>query len=133
MSMPKQREILLCESDGLLADVTAFRLELLGYPIRVAGSLHALLESLSERLPDLLIVDVSLPDCEGTECIRRLRALYPEEQLPILVFSVDPSLEMVERAYLAGAQDYLITPFDPTVLEEKIHTLLQENSEKHLV
>jgi response regulator of citrate/malate metabolism len=44
----------------------------------------------------------------------------------MIVFSLDPSLETVERAFHAGANDYLITPFDPTVMEEKIEQILDQ-------
>ena len=79
---------------------------------------------IAQSIPDLVIVDTTLPDVDGIEWIARVRSEYTVEQLPILVFSLDPSLETVERAFHAGAQDYLITPFDPTVLEDKIEALL---------
>ena len=126
MSVPQQKEIILAESDPLLADITAFRLELLGYQLRIVGSISLLNAAIGERIPDILVLDTCMPDGDGVECVARLRTQYTESQLPILVFSIDPSLETVERAFLAGAQDYLITPFDPTVLEEKIHDLLEQ-------
>ena len=54
----------------------------------------------------------------------RSAATTARNSFPSSFFSLDPSLETVERAFHAGTQDYLITPFDPTVMEEKIEALL---------
>ena len=116
--------LLLIQQEPVLAELASFRLELLGYQIEVVGSGTEATASIDQSLPDLLIVDTTLPDGDGIEWIARMRAEYSPEQLPVLVFSLDPSLETVERAFQAGAQDYLITPFDPTVMEDKIETLL---------
>jgi DNA-binding response OmpR family regulator len=118
-------EILLAEAEPILADITAFRLELLGFKMRIAGSLDAVQIALSERLPDLLLLDTEMPDGNGVQFVTQLRGQWNPHQLSILVFSIDSSLETVQRAYLAGAQDYLVTPFDPTILEEKIQNLLE--------
>ncbi len=115
---------MLVQAEPVLAELTSFRLELLGYQIELVGSGGAAIASIQTSLPDLVIVDTQLPDVDGIEWIARVRGEYAAEQLPIIVFSLDPSLETVERAFHAGAQDYLITPFDPTVMEEKIEALL---------
>jgi DNA-binding response OmpR family regulator len=116
--------LLLIQQEPVLAELASFRLELLGYQIEVVGSGTEATASIDRSMPDMLIVDTTLPDTDGIEWIARMRAEYSPEQLPVLVFSLDPSLETVERAFQAGAQDYLITPFDPTVMEDKIETLL---------
>ncbi len=116
--------ILLIQMEPVLAELASFRLELLGYQIELVASGGEALTAISQSLPDLVIVDTTLPDVDGIEWIARLRSDYTAEQLPVLVFSLDPSLETVERAFHAGAQDYLITPFDPTVMEDKIETVL---------
>lgn len=117
-------KLLLVQAEPVLAELTSFRLELLGYQIELNSSGNEALASMQKELPDLVIVDTVLPDGDGIEWIARVRAEFGSEQVPIIVFSLDPSLETVERAFHAGAQDYLITPFDPTVMEEKIETLL---------
>lgn len=116
--------LLLIQQEPVLAELASFRLELLGYQIEVVGNGTEATASIDKSMPDMLIVDTTLPDGDGIEWIARMRAEYSPEQLPVLVFSLDPSLETVERAFQAGAQDYLITPFDPTVMEDKIETLL---------
>ncbi len=117
-------KLLLVQSEPVLAELTSFRLELLGYQIELVQTGGEALSSIQKSLPDLVIVDTSLPDGDGIEWIARVRGEYSADQVPVIVFSLDPSLETVERGFHAGAQDYLITPFDPTVMEEKIEALL---------
>ncbi len=120
-------KLLLVQAEPVLAELTSFRLELLGYDIELVSSGSEASSSIGQSIPDLVIVDTQLPDGDGIEWIARVRGEYAADQLPVLVFSLDPSLDMVERAYHAGAQDYLITPFDPTVMEEKIEGLLMSH------
>ena len=117
-------KLLLVLAEPVLAELTSFRLELLGYQIELVGTGGEAIASLQREQPELVIVDTKLPDIDGIEWISQLRADISADQLPIAVFSLDPSLETVERAFHAGAQDYLITPFDPTVMEEKVEGLL---------
>ncbi|TWU40661.1 response regulator [Novipirellula artificiosorum] len=112
--------ILLVESEPVLAELASFRLELLGYRIDMVGTGSQAIEKVRTDPPDLLIVDSTLRDGDGLEWLARLRTEFKAETLPVMVFSLDPSLETVERAFYAGAQDYLITPFDPVTLENKI-------------
>ncbi|MCC9643025.1 response regulator [Rhodopirellula sp. JC740] len=124
-----QAQLLMLEPEQVLADLAAFRLELLGYRLEVVSSGAEAVDRLRSQPADLLILDTKLPEGDGLEWLTELRLEFSPEQVPALVFSLDPSLEMVRRAYLAGAQDYLITPFDPTVLEEKVQKLLPTHAE----
>ena len=141
-----QSKLLLVESEPLLADLTSFRLELLGYRIQVLAAGSEVVTALSRDVPDLLIVGTTLLDGDSVELVARLRNQYPAEQLPVLVCSLDPSLETVERAFAAGAQDHQdLTPemaamftqaqsrrSRPTSQEHELHIGLREG-ENHLV
>lgn len=124
----KGAKLLLVQSEPVLGELASFRLELLGYEITLVASGTEAISTARESLPDLLIVDTSLPEGDGLEWLSRMRSEFTPDQLPVLVFSLDPSLETVERAYHAGAQDFLITPFDPVIMEEKIEELLSSRN-----
>ena len=114
------KRLLLVQAEPLLADLISFRLELLGYQIEVIGTGDQAVSSIQTEKPDLVIADSTMADGDGIEWINRVRGDYSADELPVIVISIDPSLETVERAFHAGAQDYLIVPFDPTVMEEKL-------------
>ena len=117
-------KIALVEQDELLSDLVSFRLELLGHEVAVWGTAHEMLAKLGESNLDVLIIDTHQADMQGWEAIQKVRHSYSGEQLPILAVSIDTELGLVEQAYKAGANDYLIIPFDPAILQSKIEALL---------
>ena len=118
--------LLLVEENELLADITAFRLELLGYSVLTMQSGEAAFQTAKHHPPNLIILDLVLSDMDGFELINRLSSDMETSEIPILVFSVDASLDCVERCFHSGANEYLVTPYDPAVLEEKVERLLQQ-------
>lgn len=116
--------LLLVEPDALLADLTSFRLELLAYQLQCVKTAAEAFEAIQAAPPDLVMVNSKLPDFDGIEFVAKLRHDWSPDQLPALVLSFESTLELVERAFLAGSQDYLVIPFDPQVLEDKIQRLL---------
>lgn len=127
---PSHTRLLLVESEPLLADLTSFRLELLGFQIDSVTSLAAALTQLKEAAPDLLIMGTQAQGGDIFEWIGELRKRDDLAAFPILACSTNPSIASVERAFAAGAQDYLIVPFDPSVLEEKIQNLLTYHGDR---
>lgn len=116
--------ILLVEDDSLLADITAFRLELLGFEVQSFETAEEAWEFCEEYEVDMVIVDLELADNKALGLIEKLQAGVDTRDTPILVFADDPSHEVVQKAFQAGARDYLMTPYDTAVLEHKIERLL---------
>lgn len=115
--------VLLVENEPLLLEITAFRLELLGYEVVVQQSAEKALEWLRERLPTLIIVDHVLPGMDGIEFINRLSNDTRTSVVPVMFMSTNSDLEDVHRAYNAGADEFLVIPYDPIVLETKVERL----------
>ena len=118
------REVLLVEPEPVVSEVTAFRLELLGYRVICVDSAEAALAQISKSLPDLIITDLVLPGLDGMGFIERLMTAKETSQLRILVLSLDADLSRVQAAYNAGAKDFIVVPFHPEVLEEKVGKML---------
>lgn len=115
--------ILLIEGDSTLLEITAFRLELLGYNVVSFESAEKGLEWLSTQLPGVVIVDHVLPGMDGVEFINRLSNDTRTSNVPIMFLSTNADLEDVQRAYNAGADEYLVIPYDPMILEAKVERL----------
>lgn len=120
--------VLLVEGDEILAEITSFRLELLGYRVRHEASAESALACIQQTPPALIILDLYLPGLDGVELINRLKADDSTAKIPLMIFSVDADLTVVERAFAAGADDYVVIPYDPAVLQEKIVRLLENSS-----
>jgi len=117
-------EILLIVEDSMLAEVARFRLELLGNTVTTVPSAEEGLSRLQNRLPNLIVLDRDLPGMEGTELVRRLKSDERTAGIPALMLSKRAHLGDVQEAFDAGADDYLVTPFDPLVLERKVEALV---------
>ena len=128
MLAPRQSHLLIVEEEATLAEVTAFRLELLGFSVQVAGSAEEAFPLLKQKKPDLMIVDLKLPGAGGIAFIEQLASENATATIPVLALSFDAELEQVQRAFSAGAADYLVAPYNPAVLEEKVEKLLAESA-----
>jgi CheY-like chemotaxis protein len=115
--------ILFVEEDPTLLEITSFRLELLGYEVIKQQSAERALEWLREHLPSLIIVAHVLPGMDVIEFINRLSNDTRTSDVPVLFVSTNSDLEDVQRAYNAGADEYLVIPYDPMVLESKVERL----------
>ena len=127
----RKPQIWIVEEDELLGDITTFRLELLGYDVHWCRSGEAVLKSIADELPDLIIVDSVLPDMGSIQLLDRLSNDQRTSVVPVMVLSIDADLDVVQRAFSAGAKDYLVTPYDPVVLERKIERLLTAVAARH--
>ena len=121
--------ILLIEEDPTLLEITAFRLELLGYQVAKVESAEDGLDWLSEQLPDVMIVDQYLPGIDGLELLNRLSNDMRTCEVPIILLSPNADLDDVQKAFHAGANDYLVIPFDPVVLEHKVERFVNSVEE----
>jgi CheY-like chemotaxis protein len=77
------------------------------------------------RRPDLILLDLHLPDIWGDEVLRRLRADAATRQIPVIMLSADATPVQISRLLSAGAQSYLTKPLDYQQLLETMHTCLK--------
>lgn len=106
----RTREVLLIEGDPTLLEITAFRLELLGYEVESRDSAERAIEWLKDHNPNVVIVDHVLPGMDGFEFINRLSNDTRTSEIPIMFLSTNGDLDDVQKAYNAGADEYLVIP-----------------------
>lgn len=124
--------LLLVVSDKTTALISAFRLRLLGYHVEMVGRGEDVAALFPQFSPGLAIVELALPGLSGFETISQLGRELPT-QIPVIALSPDSSQESVKQAFLAGASEYLLMPFDPAMLEQKIETLISDSESMQLV
>lgn len=113
-------EVLLVEDDADVRTTTALILIRRGFDVRSAANAAEALEELEQRLPDLVVADVGMPDVDGMEFTRRLRRV---SQLPVLLLTARDLPSDVVAGLEAGADDYLTKPFDGDVLVARLRAL----------
>ncbi|MFF7990245.1 response regulator [Kitasatospora xanthocidica] len=119
---PAHPHILLVEDDEVIREATRMALERYGFPVTTAGDGLEGLEAFHAVRPDLLLLDVMLPLLDGVGLCRRIRE---ESQLPILMMSARTDPVDVVSGLEAGADDYVIKPFESAVLVARIRTVLR--------
>jgi two-component system KDP operon response regulator KdpE len=106
--MAEHKHILVVDDESQITRVLRTSLSSHGYDIRVANDGETALEIMKDWSPDLVITDLAMPNMDGLELCRRLRA---KSQIPIIVLSVRGEERMKVQALDAGADDYITKPF----------------------
>jgi two-component system response regulator MprA len=114
--------VLVVEDDDDIAQALQRSLRMEGYEVRIAGDGAAGLEQAGAFAPDLVILDLGLPKLDGIDVARSLRA---QDDIPILMLSARDALESRGEGLDAGADDYLVKPFERQELLARMRALLR--------
>jgi len=126
-------KILIIDDDVDTLRLVGLMLQRQGYEISVASNgSQGLAKALEER-PDLILLDVMMPDMDGYEVARRLRKNPATLAVPILMFTAKTQLDDKVTGFEVGADDYLTKPTHPTELQAHVKTLLARSAQKEKV
>ncbi len=123
--MSKKR-ILVVDDEEDLVETLTFRLEANDYEVIFAGDGQEGLDKAKKDNPDLIILDLMLPVVDGYEVCRRLKCDKKHKQIPIILFTARAQESDKKMGEEAGADAYIVKPFDPQVLLSKVKELLGE-------
>jgi len=126
-------KILIVEDDPDARKVLSLILKLDGFDVAVAPNGDDALQLLLESRPDLVLLDVMMPEVDGYEVCSRIRANPATAGIPIVMLSgrVDP--DSVARGRAAGANEFLAKPIKPSNLTKQLHTTIMRNVAHALV
>lgn len=116
-------EVLIAEDDADVRKWLTVALESEGYAVRAVADGEAATAAVAEKLPDLVILDVTMPRKDGIAACRELRTRHP--RLPILMLTARDTDEDRLAGYEAGVDDYATKPFSIKVLFARIAALLR--------
>ncbi len=114
--------VLVVEDDEDIAQALQRSLRMEGYEVRAAADGNAALEYGRTFAPDLVILDLGLPELDGIEVARRLRH---NDDVPILILTARDALESRVEGLDSGADDYLVKPFERQELLARMRALLR--------
>jgi CheY-like chemotaxis protein len=121
--MPK---ILLVEDNEMNRDMLSRRLERRGHSVVMANDGGQGLSMAGTEMPDLILMDISLPVMDGCEVTRRLKADKRTRHIPIIALTANALVTDRVKAINAGCDDYDTKPIEFSRLSEKIHNCLTE-------
>lgn len=99
-----------------------------GYQVSVAVNGMQALERVDKLRPDLVLLDIVMPELDGIAVLERMKASAENRHIPVIMISALDEMEKVVRCIEMGAEDYLPKPFNPTLLHARLQACLEKKS-----
>jgi two-component system chemotaxis response regulator CheY len=113
-------QALVVDDSAVIRKIARQMLEKLGFTVREAEDGAAAVQSCVAAMPDMILLDWHMPVMSGFEFLKQLRSM-PDGDKPKVVFcTTENSFAMIEQAMGAGADEYIMKPFDEFIIREKL-------------
>ena len=133
----KESDILIVDDNVTNCEVLQRRLSMQGLSCRTAYDGNTAIAEVFKKTPDLILLDVILPDINGLELLKTFRKEHSSESLPVIMVSAFNDVDSISKCIQLGAQDYLPKPINGTILLAKVVAALERKfwreREKELV
>lgn len=119
------QKILLVEDDPLLIDIYTTKLKASGFEVDVVSDGEEVLKKAKEKLPDVLLLDIVLPNVDGWEILGSIKGDKATEGIKVIILSNLGQKEEVEKGIALGAEKYLIKAhFTPSQVVDEVKKIL---------
>jgi len=119
--MPK---ILIAEDEPDIRELVAFTLRFAGYEVVTAANGEEALQLAVRELPDMALMDVRMPRMTGYDACRAMKANPELKDMPVVFLSAKGQDSEIATGMEAGAEEYLLKPFAPDQLTERVRAIL---------
>lgn len=116
---------LVADDNEMNRDMLSRRLERQGYTVTAARDGREAIELLAKEDFNIVLLDVMMPEMDGYEVLRRMKADEKLRHIPVIMISALTEMDSVTHCIQNGAEDYLPKPFDATLLKARIHSCLE--------
>ena len=123
--MAKKRTILIVDDEEDIVNLVKISLNLANFDTLEALSGQAALDILKNRKPDLILLDIMMPEMDGYEVCRHVKKDKRLKKIPVVMLTAKGQKNDAEKGLESGAHDYIIKPFDPYELGERVRELLE--------
>ena len=121
-----KKKILVVDDEENVSIMTTSRLRSSGFDVVNAPNGRDGLRMAQRENPDLILLDVVMPDIDGYQVLAKLKASFRTKKIPVIMFTAENRIGDVTNAIEMGAEDYIIKPFTTEVLMEKISRVLHK-------
>jgi CheY-like chemotaxis protein len=115
--------VMIVDDDRTMVKLLQTLLELDGFEVSVARLGNEVIERATQFQPDVFLMDYHLPDVDGVEILRQVRAGGPFASTPVVIAS---GLDVEEEVMAAGANAFLVKPFEPDELPDLLQKLIEQ-------
>ncbi len=120
--------ILIIDDEHMLRRALRTSLVARGHEVLEAATGEAGVVAVADRVPDLVVLDLGLPDIGGVEALQRIRSF---SDVPVIVLTARNAQDQKVASLDAGADDYVTKPFDPAELLARMRAILRRVSDRH--
>lgn len=119
-------KILIAEDERDIRELITFTLQFAGYQVIPTNNGEEAFETAKDELPDLVLLDVRMPRMTGYEACAHLKTEMSTKHIPVIFLSAKGQEAEIRTGLEAGASDYIIKPFSPDQLVDRIQTILNQ-------
>lgn len=119
-------KILIAEDERDIRDLIAFTLQFAGHEVTATSNGEEALQKAVELVPDLILLDVRMPRMSGYEACQQIKANPATSHIPVVFLSAKGQESEVETGLAAGAVEYILKPFAPDQLNERVNAILAD-------
>ena len=123
-------KILIAEDEPDIRDLVTFTLRFAGHEIVAVTNGAEAVEAAKEVMPDIILMDVRMPRMTGYEACAAMKADPAIADIPVVFLSAKGQDNEIQTGLSAGASEYLLKPFAPMELSERVNELLQKYGKK---
>jgi CheY-like chemotaxis protein len=116
--------ILIAEDEPDIRELVAFTLRFAGHEVTTTANGEEALQQASQLMPDIIIMDVRMPKMTGYDACRAMKADNTLKDIPVVFLSAKGQDSEIQTGLDAGAEEYLLKPFAPDQLAERVKTIL---------
>lgn len=118
--------ILICDDDIAILEVTKTILEVAGYTVKTSVTCNNIINLVQDADPDLILMDLWIPDAGGEEATNRIKANNSTKEIPVILFSANNDIEKI--AAKTNAEGYLKKPYEIEQLESIVSTNIKKRA-----
>jgi CheY-like chemotaxis protein len=116
--------ILIAEDEPDIRELVAFTLRFAGHEVTTTANGEEALQQASQLIPDIIIMDVRMPKMTGYDACRAMKADVMLKDIPVMFLSAKGQDSEIQAGLDVGAEEYLLKPFAPTQLSERVKVIL---------
>lgn len=117
--------ILVAEDERDIRELIKFTLTFAGHKITEASNGEEAVKLAKEVLPELILTDVRMPKMTGYEACKAIKSDEATKHIPVVILSAKGQDEEIDQGRDAGANDYILKPFDPAKLQSRVAEILE--------
>lgn len=119
-----KKTVLVIDDDPVIRKIVKANLEENGFKSIEAGSGSDGLESATNLTPDCILLDWMMPDLDGIETLKELKANENTKHIPVIMLTAKTDISNVSESLNIGAEDYIVKPFDSYTLLKRLNKIL---------